>query len=132
MRERAHPERACGTNMDDRTATDEQLPVIARFEVRRRRYLAPDGSSERPLPAFARDRDLPLLSFSAVVFCWSLVGDSLDAAADPAVAAFRRREFFAGGAFPTDGSVVGSEAAFGASCRSEPGGTSSWLMRCSP
>jgi 2-oxoisovalerate dehydrogenase E1 component alpha subunit len=34
---------------------DEALPVIARFEVRRRSYLAPDGSVLRPLPAFAAD-----------------------------------------------------------------------------
>src|SRR5437763_1254833 len=53
--------------MDDRTATDEQLPVIARFEVRRRRYLAPDGSSERPLPAFAADRDLLLSLYRGMV-----------------------------------------------------------------
>src|SRR5262245_53201183 len=32
---------------------DEGLPVIARFEVRRRSYLAPDGSVLRPRPAFA-------------------------------------------------------------------------------
>src|SRR6266536_2067875 len=31
---------------------DEGLPVIARFEVRRRSYLAPDGSVLRPPPAF--------------------------------------------------------------------------------
>jgi 2-oxoisovalerate dehydrogenase E1 component alpha subunit len=34
---------------------DEGLPVIARFEVRRRSYLAPDGSVLRPPPAFASD-----------------------------------------------------------------------------
>jgi 2-oxoisovalerate dehydrogenase E1 component subunit alpha len=34
---------------------DEGLPVIARFEVRRRSYLAPDGTVLRPLPAFASD-----------------------------------------------------------------------------
>src|SRR5215468_5864245 len=34
---------------------DEGLPVIARFEVRRRSYLGPDGSVLRPLPAFASD-----------------------------------------------------------------------------
>src|SRR5258705_2948583 len=34
---------------------DEGLPVIARFEVRRRSYLAPDGTLLRPLPAFAAD-----------------------------------------------------------------------------
>src|SRR5438093_10447749 len=38
---------------------DEEFPVIARFEVRRRSYLAPDGSVLRPLPAFAAD--LPTL-----------------------------------------------------------------------
>src|SRR6266403_4797630 len=38
---------------------DEGLPVIARFEVRRRSYLAPDGSVLRPLPAFAAD--VPIL-----------------------------------------------------------------------
>jgi 2-oxoisovalerate dehydrogenase E1 component subunit alpha len=35
--------------------TDEGLPVIARFEVRRRSYLAPDGTVLRPLPGFASD-----------------------------------------------------------------------------
>lgn len=34
---------------------DEGLPVIARFEVRRRSYLAPDGTVLRPLPSFASD-----------------------------------------------------------------------------
>ena len=34
---------------------DEGLPVIARFEVRRRSYLAPDGTVLRPLPDFASD-----------------------------------------------------------------------------
>src|SRR2546430_16341124 len=34
---------------------DEGLPVIARFEVRRRSYLAPDGAVLRPLPDFASD-----------------------------------------------------------------------------
>src|SRR6478736_5607775 len=36
---------------------DEQLQVIARFEVRHRAYLAPDGSIHRRLPAFAADAD---------------------------------------------------------------------------
>ena len=34
---------------------DEGLPVIARFEVRQRSYLAPDGTVLRPLPDFASD-----------------------------------------------------------------------------
>ena len=37
---------------------DGGLPVIARFEVRHRNYLAPDGSINRPLPAFASDASL--------------------------------------------------------------------------
>lgn len=37
---------------------DEDLPVIARFEVRRRNYLAPDGSVLRPLPGFVSDTEL--------------------------------------------------------------------------
>jgi 2-oxoisovalerate dehydrogenase E1 component alpha subunit len=36
----------------------EELPVIANFEVRRRAYLAPDGGVLRHLPDFANDRDL--------------------------------------------------------------------------
>lgn len=31
------------------------IPVIARFEVNHRSHLAPDGSINRPLPAFASD-----------------------------------------------------------------------------
>src|SRR5437763_9379798 len=34
---------------------DEGLPVVARFEVRRRSYVAPDGTVLRPLPDFASD-----------------------------------------------------------------------------
>src|SRR5215211_3816671 len=41
--------------MDDQTRADQELPVVARFEVRRRFYLAPDGSVLRPLPSFAAD-----------------------------------------------------------------------------
>jgi 2-oxoisovalerate dehydrogenase E1 component alpha subunit len=40
------------------TAGEADLPVIARFEVRRRSYLAPDGKPERPLPSLASDRAL--------------------------------------------------------------------------
>jgi 2-oxoisovalerate dehydrogenase E1 component subunit alpha len=36
----------------------EELSVIANFEVRRRAYLAPDGGILRHLPNFANDRDL--------------------------------------------------------------------------
>ena len=37
---------------------NQDLPVIARFEVRHRNYLAPDGSITRPLPAFASDANI--------------------------------------------------------------------------
>jgi 2-oxoisovalerate dehydrogenase E1 component alpha subunit len=40
------------------TMATEDLPVIARFAVRRRAYLASDGSVLRDLPDFANDRDL--------------------------------------------------------------------------
>jgi pyruvate dehydrogenase E1 component alpha subunit len=41
---------------------DEELPIIAHFEVRRRSYLAPDGAILRTLPDFAANTDL-LISF---------------------------------------------------------------------
>src|SRR3989449_8565961 len=46
---------------------DEEFPVIARFEVRRRSYLAPDGSVLRPLPSFASDLDLLLALYRGMV-----------------------------------------------------------------
>jgi 2-oxoisovalerate dehydrogenase E1 component alpha subunit len=45
----------------------EQLPVIARFEVRHRNYLAPDGSLNRPLPAFASDATVLVALYRAMV-----------------------------------------------------------------
>ena len=46
---------------------DEDLPVIARFEVRHRAYLAPDGSINRQLPAFASDTRLLVRLYRAMV-----------------------------------------------------------------
>lgn len=46
---------------------DEGLPVIARFEVRHRNYLAPDGSINRPLPAFAANADLLIPLYRTMV-----------------------------------------------------------------
>jgi pyruvate dehydrogenase E1 component alpha subunit len=46
---------------------DNQLPVIARFEVRYRNYLASDGAINRPLPAFASDTDLLVSFYRAMV-----------------------------------------------------------------
>ena len=48
--------------------TQKELPVIARFEVRRRNNLAPDGSIDRPLPAFASDAKLLVALYRAMVF----------------------------------------------------------------
>src|SRR5215813_2331421 len=45
----------------------EELPVIARFEVRRRNYLAPDGSTNRPLATFATDAKLFVGLYRAMV-----------------------------------------------------------------
>ena len=46
---------------------NQDLPVIARFEVRHRNYLAPDGSIIRPLPAFASDAKLLIALYRAMV-----------------------------------------------------------------
>ena len=46
---------------------DEGLPVIARFEVRRRSYLAPDGTVLRPLPRFASDTGVLLALYRGMV-----------------------------------------------------------------
>jgi hypothetical protein len=46
---------------------NQDLPVIARFEVRYRNYVAPDGSIARPLPAFASDANLLIALYRAMV-----------------------------------------------------------------
>ncbi|HEY1362304.1 MAG TPA: pyruvate dehydrogenase (acetyl-transferring) E1 component subunit alpha [Xanthobacteraceae bacterium] len=48
-------------------AADEELPVIAHFDVRRRSYLAPDGAVLRPLPTFAEDIELLVSFYRAMV-----------------------------------------------------------------
>ena len=54
--------------MNDESRTpDDGLPVIARFEVRRRSYLAPDGTVLRALPSFASDTDLLVSLYRAMV-----------------------------------------------------------------
>src|SRR2546421_377131 len=53
--------------MTESRHTDESLPVIARFEVRHRAYLAPDGSIHRRLPAFASDTRLLVRLYRAMV-----------------------------------------------------------------
>jgi hypothetical protein len=46
---------------------DEQFPVIARFEIRRRAYLAPDGTGLTRLPSFAFDIALLVSFYRAMV-----------------------------------------------------------------
>ncbi len=46
---------------------DEGLPVIARFEVHRRSYLAPDGTVLRPLPSFTSDTGVLLSLYRGMV-----------------------------------------------------------------
>jgi 2-oxoisovalerate dehydrogenase E1 component alpha subunit len=46
---------------------DDDLPVIARFEVRRRGYLAPDGTALGRLPSFASDTDLLISLYRGMV-----------------------------------------------------------------
>src|SRR5215468_7401594 len=46
---------------------DKELPVIARFEVRRRSYLAPDGTVLRPLPSFASDTGVLISLYRGMV-----------------------------------------------------------------
>src|SRR5213595_14561 len=68
------PITSCGTHnrsgSDDvasKKMADGGLPVIARFEVRHRNYLAPDGSINRPLPAFASNASLLASLYRAMV-----------------------------------------------------------------
>ena len=53
--------------MDDTPGLGQDFPVIARFEVRRRSYLAPDGAPMRGLPSFASDLDLLLALYRGMV-----------------------------------------------------------------
>ncbi len=53
--------------MASKTMEDGGLPVIAHFEVRYRNYLAPDGSINRPFPAFASDANLLVALSRAMV-----------------------------------------------------------------
>jgi 2-oxoisovalerate dehydrogenase E1 component subunit alpha len=53
--------------MGAETVADEDLPVIAHFEVRRRSYLAPDGAVRGRLPGFAGDTSLIVSLYRAMV-----------------------------------------------------------------
>lgn len=46
---------------------DDDFPVIAHFEVRRRGFLAPDGTVLRPLPSFAADKSSLIALYRAMV-----------------------------------------------------------------
>ena len=53
--------------MASKVVASEELPVIARFEVRHRNYLAPDGSINRALPEFASDATLLVALYRAMM-----------------------------------------------------------------
>jgi 2-oxoisovalerate dehydrogenase E1 component alpha subunit len=53
--------------MTNQPKTDEELPVIARFEVRRRAYLATDGTVLRSLPQFTADPGAVVSMYRALV-----------------------------------------------------------------
>src|SRR5215467_583127 len=53
--------------MAEALSADEQFPVIARFEIRRRAYLAPDGAGLRQLPSFTADTALLVSLYRAMV-----------------------------------------------------------------
>src|SRR5712691_2034469 len=53
--------------MPKEAMADEEFPVIAHFEVRRRSYLAPDGTMLRPPPGFASDTGLLVPLYRAMV-----------------------------------------------------------------
>jgi 2-oxoisovalerate dehydrogenase E1 component alpha subunit len=53
--------------MNDTPGSGQDFPVIARFEVHRRAYLAPDGGPLRALPSFASDKDLLLELYRGMV-----------------------------------------------------------------
>src|SRR6266852_1193951 len=53
--------------MAETLSGDEQFPVIARFEIRRRAYFAPDGAGLRRLPDFASDTELLVSFYRAIV-----------------------------------------------------------------
>jgi len=53
--------------MTDQPRSNEDLPVIARFEVRRRAYLAPDGAVLGSLPRFAADTNVLVALYRAMV-----------------------------------------------------------------
>src|SRR5947207_15883000 len=46
---------------------DDELPVVARFEVRRRSYISPAGTPLRKLPVFASDLVLLAALYRAMV-----------------------------------------------------------------
>jgi 2-oxoisovalerate dehydrogenase E1 component alpha subunit len=46
---------------------EKELPVVARFEIRRRSYLAPDGRPLGALPGFASDTELLVSLYRAMV-----------------------------------------------------------------
>ncbi len=59
--------RSRSENVASKKMPTQGLPVIARFEVCHRNYLAPDDSINRPLPAFASDANLLVALYRSMV-----------------------------------------------------------------
>jgi 2-oxoisovalerate dehydrogenase E1 component alpha subunit len=51
----------------EKAMADEELPVIARFEVRRRGYLAADGTAQGRLPSFCSDTNVLISLYRGMV-----------------------------------------------------------------
>jgi 2-oxoisovalerate dehydrogenase E1 component alpha subunit len=58
--------RAAARAMGRVAMADEDLPIVAKFEVRRRSYVAPDGKIVNQLPGFAFDRALLVSLYRAM------------------------------------------------------------------
>jgi pyruvate dehydrogenase E1 component alpha subunit len=68
LEQRARIEKVQSAEVEHTDAmADDELPVVARFEVRRRSYLAPDGTVTRALPKFASDLGLLVSLYRGMV-----------------------------------------------------------------
>jgi 2-oxoisovalerate dehydrogenase E1 component alpha subunit len=54
-------------SLEEAAMSDENLPIVAKFEVLRRAYLRPDGSALAPLPDFASDKELLVSLYRGMV-----------------------------------------------------------------
>jgi hypothetical protein len=56
---------------------NQDLPLIAKFAVRRRAYITPDGTLLRDLPDFASDQELVVSLYRAMVCRYSAPAGSV-------------------------------------------------------